>query len=64
MEQHGNEKECNTLGATYPRMNLSNVNGPKHLTWTVYNGVCVPGDPLALTGYCGWEHIIVGTTLT
>ena len=63
-EQCGSQKkECNTLGATYPRVNLSDVNGLEHLAWAVYNGVYMPGDPPALTGYHDWEHIIVGTTL-
>ena len=63
MEWHGSQKECNTLGATYPRVNLSDVNGLEHLALAVYNEVYIPGDPPALTGYHDWEHIIAGTTL-
>ena len=63
-EWHGSQKkECNTLEATHPRVNLSDVNGLEHFAWAVYNGVYVPGDPLALTGYHDWECIIAGTTL-
>ena len=38
-EQCGSQKECNTLGAAYPRVNLSDVDGLEHLAWAVYNGV-------------------------
>ena len=63
-EWHGSQKkECNTLGAAYPGVNLSDVNGLECLAWAVYDGVYVPGNPLALTGYHDWEHIIAGTTL-
>ena len=55
-EWHGSQtKECNTLGATYPRMNLSDVKCLEHLTWAVYNWVYVPGYPPALTGCHDWE---------
>ena len=64
MEWCGSQKkECNTLGAAYPRVNLSDVDGLEHLAWAVYNGVCMPGDPPDLTGHHNWECIIVGTTL-
>ena len=63
MERHSSQKECNTLGATYPRVNLSDVNGLEHLVWAVYDRVYVPGYPPALTGYHDWEHFIAGTTL-
>ena len=64
MEQRGSQKkECNTLGAAYPRVNLSDVDGLEHLAWAVYNGVYMPGDPPALTGHHDWERIIAGTTL-
>ena len=63
-KQHGSQKkECNTLGAAYPRVNLSDVDGLEHLTWAVYDGVYVPGDPPVLTGHHNWEHIIMGATL-
>ena len=57
------KKECNTLGAAYTRVNLSDVDGLEHLAWAVYDGVCVPGNPLDLTDHHDWECIIVGTTL-
>ena len=64
MERHGSQKkECNTLMAAYPRVNLSDMDGLEHLTWAVYDGVYVPGNPPALTGHHNWERIIVGTTL-
>ena len=64
MEWHSSQKkECNTLGAAYPRVNLSDVNGLVHPAWAVYNGMYVPGDPPALTGYHNWECIFTGTTL-
>ena len=63
-EQCGSQKkECNTLGAAYPRVNLSDINGLEHLTWAVYDGVYMTGDLLALTDYHDWECIITGTTL-
>ena len=63
-ECHGSQKkECNTLGAAYPRVNLSDMDGLERLTWAVYDGVYMPGDLLDLTGHHDWEHIIVGTTL-
>ena len=64
MEWCGSQKkECNTLGAAYPRVNLSDMEGLEHLAWTVYDGVYMPGNPPDLTGHHDWEHIIVGTTL-
>ena len=63
-EQHSSQKkESNTLGAAYPRVNLSDTDGLEHLTWAVYDGVYMPGDPLDLIGHHDWESIIVGTTL-
>ena len=63
-ERCGNPKKaCNTLGNAYPRVNLNDVNGLKHLAWAVYNGVCMPGDLPALTGHHNWECIVMGTTL-
>ena len=44
-------------------MNLSDVDGLKHLAWAVYNGVYMPGDLLAPTGHHNWERIITETTL-
>ena len=64
MEQCGSQKkECNTLGAAYPRVNLSDMDGLECLTWAVYDEVYMPGDPPALTSHHDWERIIVGTTL-
>ena len=63
MEWHSSQKEYNTLGAAYPRVNLSDVDGLEHLAWAMYNGVYVPGNPTALTGHHNWECIITGTTL-
>ena len=57
------KKECNSLGAAYPRVNLSDVDGLEHLAWAVYNGVYVPGDLPGLTGHHYWDCIISGTTL-
>ena len=56
MEWCDSEKKCNTLGAAYMKVKLGNVNGLECLTWAVYDGVYVPGDPPALTGYYDWEH--------
>ena len=56
-------KECNTPGAAYPRVNMSDMDGLECLAWAVYDGVYMPGDLLDLTGHHNWEHIIVGTTL-
>ena len=44
-------------------MNLSDVDGLEHLTWAMYEGVYMPGNPRDLTGPHNWEHIIAGTTL-
>ena len=53
-EQYGSQKkESNTLGAAYPRVNLSGMDGLEHLTWAVYDGVYVPGNLLDLTYNCG-----------
>ena len=38
-EQHSSQKkERNTLGAAYPRVNLSDMDGLEHLAWAVYDG--------------------------
>ena len=63
MEQRGSQKEYKTLGAAYPRVNLSDMEGLEHLAWAVYDGVNVPGDLPGLTGHHNWDHIFVGTTL-
>ena len=64
MEWRSNQKkECNTLEAAYPRVNLSDMDGLEHLAWVVYNGVYVPGNPPDLTGHHNWECKIVRTTL-
>ena len=39
-EWHGSQKDCNTLGAAYPRVNLSDVNGLECLTQAICDGVC------------------------
>ena len=63
MEQCGSQKKCKMLGADYPRVNLSSVDGLEHLTWALYDGVYMPGNPPSLTGHHDWESIIVGTTI-
>ena len=56
MERHGSKKEeSNTLGAAYPKVNLSDVDGLEHLAWAVYDGVYVPGNLPDLTG-CHWDQ--------
>ena len=52
-----------TLGAAYPRVNLSDMDFLEHLAWAVYDGVYMSGNPPDLTGHHDWEHIIAGTTL-
>ena len=59
----GCTKSVTFLGPLTQGLNLSGVGGLEHLAWAVYDGVYVPGDLLALTGYHDWERIIVGTTL-
>ena len=63
MEQCGSQKKCKMLGAAYPRVNLSSVDGLEHLTWAVYDGVYMPGNPPSLTGHHDWESLNVGTTI-
>ena len=39
------------------------MDGLEHLSWAVYDGVFLPGNPPTLTGHHDWQWIIVGTTL-
>ena len=42
-------------------VDVNDKKGLKQLTWAVYDGVLLPGDPLQLQGQHDWAWIIVGT---
>ena len=62
-KQHSSKKKCHTLGDAYPKVNLRDINGLKCLAWAIYDGVYMPSDEPALSGYNKWESIVVGTLI-
>ena len=64
MEWHGcAKKHYNTLGDTYPLVDLTDMDDLELLAWAVYDIVFIPGDPPILTRHHDWLCIITGTTL-
>ena len=57
------KKCCNTLSNMYPLVDLTDVDDLEHLSWAVYDGIFIPGDPPMLTSHHDWSHIITATTL-
>ena len=33
------------------------------LAWAMYDGVFMPGNKLALSGYYDWDHVVAGTLI-
>ena len=50
-------------GEAYLRVDLNDVDGLEYLAWAVYDGIFLPGNPLALNGHHDWQWIIAGTML-
>ena len=44
-------------------MDFRDADGLECLAWAVYNGVFVPGNKPALSGYYNWDCVVAGTLI-
>ena len=42
-------------------MDFQDVNSLKRVAWTVYDGVFMPSNKPALSGYYDWDCVVAGT---
>ena len=65
MDWCGSEKQKdNTLGDAYPWVDFWDIHSLEHLAWAIHNGVFMPGNKPALSGYYNYDRVLVGTLVT
>ena len=52
---------CKTCGDASTMVDVDDEKGLKQLTWAIYDGVFLPGDPPQLQGQHDWAQIMAGT---
>ena len=48
------KQKGNTLGDPYPWVDFHDIHSLERLAWAVYDGVFMPGNGPALSGYYDW----------